>query len=60
MSIHHEVSIHCDDCGQWKYANGETTKQRDKAGWVRYKEGYSTRHRCPECSGARPDGSYWR
>lgn len=58
MSIHHEVSVHCDECSQWEYRNGKTAAQAKKEGWVSYIERGMRMHKCPECSGA--SSNYWR
>jgi hypothetical protein len=53
VSIHHEVSVHCDRCGHWEHGNVQTTAQRRQAGWVIWtSQGgrYGRRlHLCPTC-----------
>lgn len=53
MSIHHEVTVHCDTCGFWEYGNARTTRQRRRAGWIIWQDEYfSWRHTCPNCAAA--------
>ena len=53
MSIHHEVSVHCDACGHWQYGNESNIRQRRQDGWLiwRSEDGH-WRHLCPICSAA--------
>lgn len=52
MSIHHEVTIHCDSCGQWERGEERTTRQRREAGWRIWQEAGTRRwrHKCPDCA----------
>jgi hypothetical protein len=54
VSIHHYVSIHCDNCGHWEDGDQSTTRKRRQAGWDAWRsqngEG-SWRHLCPRCTG---------
>jgi len=53
MSIHHEVSVHCDVCSYWEWGSQHTTAQRRAAGWTIWREDHgrrSFRHTCPDCT----------
>lgn len=64
MSIHHEVTIHCDSCGQWDSAGG---RDLTRFGWARYRNGDgrgpttgghldAPRHLCPTCAASTQEG----
>lgn len=52
MSIHHDVTIHCDTCGWWEHGDRSTTARRRKRGWVIWQDEESGRwqHTCPNCN----------
>jgi hypothetical protein len=53
VSIHHEVSVHCDGCGHWQHGNDSTTRQRRSDGWSIWRTGGTCghwRHLCPTCT----------
>jgi hypothetical protein len=53
MSIHHEVTVHCDTCGEWERVDGEPARKRRRRGWRMWKDEYgSWRHSCPKCTKA--------
>jgi Zn finger protein HypA/HybF involved in hydrogenase expression len=53
MSLSREVTIWCDECGQWDQASGVTATQLRKylkqKGWTTIRH-YFIRDYCPECS----------
>lgn len=59
MSIHHEVTVHCDGCGYWEQGNpgghgsSQITRHRRKTGWRIWREhGWGPwQHLCPTCNG---------
>lgn len=64
MSIHHEVTVHCDGCGNWEQGNhggtnsSKITRQRRREGWLIWRNDWSPeygtsgpwRHLCPRCA----------
>lgn len=51
MSIHHDVTIHCDTCGLWEHGDSRTTRQRRNAGWSIWPDDRGKWcHKCPTCN----------